>query len=396
MQCETNREGGETMLSVIHHAIGEGASDVHFGTESGFALRVQGEIRRLSDILADGSDFDHGLLEALKDPARSTTTLLTSLLAMISSDGGIAYNALNQGVVDSLVEAAGKANETGVLPYDIEESMSLPQEGNWRISLYRCDAQGLGMALRYLPEDIPSLNDLMPPVFTPVITHVKRLVERGQGLVLVTGTTGSGKSTTLAAMVDYINQTMTQKIITLEDPIEYRHVSKMSQIHHRQVGRDVPSFLKGLKSALRQDPDTILLGELRDVETISLALTAAETGHLVLGTLHSRDVESTITRIIEVFPPSQQPMVRSLLANSLQGVISQRLIKSERPEMRGGRVLLPEVAILSSGKGGVRATIQEGRYHQVRQNLEVMSNEGDGYYLSSDRARDQLKRENYL
>jgi len=207
--------------------------------------------------------------------------------------------------------------------------------------------------LRTIPTEIPSLESLnMPPV-------LKELCTRERGLVLVTGPTGSGKSTTLAAMVDVINQTWDAHILTVEDPIEFVHPPKRCLVNQREVGPHTASFTNALRSALREDPDVILIGEMRDLETISLALTAAETGHLVFGTLHTSSAPKTIDRIIDVFPAGQQAQIRTMLSESLEAVVAQTLVKKKGG---GGRVAACEILV---GVPAVRNLIREGKLHQI-------------------------------
>ncbi len=208
--------------------------------------------------------------------------------------------------------------------------------GRFRVNIYR-QRGTLVIAMRIISFEILDLSTLnMPPIIEKLIAEQRR------GLILVTGTTGSGKSTTLAAMIDYINRHRSDNIITIEDPIEYLHTDKLSLINQREVGFDTTSFALALRAALRQDPDVLLVGEMRDLETIEIALTAAETGHLVLSTLHTVDAVESINRIISVFPPHQQPQVRLQLASIIKGVISQRLI--QRCD-RKGRVPAVEVMV---------------------------------------------------
>ena len=206
--------------------------------------------------------------------------------------------------------------------------------------------------LRTIPTGIKTLDDIEAP------NIFKRLSHLHKGLILVTGPTGSGKSTTLAAMVDYMNRTSARHIITIEDPIEFVHTSKKSLLNQREVGKHTKSFARALKSALREDPDVILVGELRDIETIQLALTAAETGHLVLGTLHTNSAPKTIDRIIDVFPTDSKEMVRAMLSVSLEAVISQSLLKRRS----GGRVAAHEIML---GNGAIRNLIRKGQVPQM-------------------------------
>ncbi len=204
---------------------------------------------------------------------------------------------------------------------DLDFSYADPDVGRYRVNLYH-KLTGIGAAFRVIPYKVPTLDDLGHP---PVL---KRLTEHSHGLILVTGATGTGKTTTLAAMIDHINARRRLNIITLEDPVEFLHESQQSLIVQREVGNQVMSFEEGLRSALREDPDVILVGELRDPETIALAMIAAETGHLVLGTLHTTSSIKTIDRIIDVMPIEQKQQAQVFLAQHLRGVISQRLVRS--------------------------------------------------------------------
>src|SRR5690606_32462849 len=201
---------------------------------------------------------------------------------------------------------------------ELDFSYGIERVSRFRVNVYK-QRTTLAIAFRVIPTSIPTIEDLKLPQV------LKKVCQKPQGLVLVTGPTGSGKSTTLAAMIQFINQTMSKHVVTLEDPIEYLHRHGASIIEQREIGSDTLNFANGLRAALRQDPDVILVGEMRDLETIHTAITAAETGHLVLGTLHTVNAPSTIDRIIDVFPPSQQPQIRIQLANVLVSVISQRL-----------------------------------------------------------------------
>ena len=222
---------------------------------------------------------------------------------------------------------------------------------------------GPSMVLRKIITEIPNIEKLgLPPAAHEAITHKT-------GLVLVTGQTGSGKSTSLAAMIDEINTHRAENIITVEDPIEFIHPDKKSIISQREVGKDTGSFAKALKSALRQDPDIILVGEMRDLETISLALTAAETGHLVFGTLHASNAASTITRILDVFPPAQKKQAQTMLAGSIRLVMSQQLLKKKG----GGRIGCHEVM---TGTAAIRNLIREGKVEQIQSTLQTSAKEG--------------------
>lgn len=235
---------------------------------------------------------------------------------------------------------------------EIDFSYGIPQLSRFRINIYQQRAC-VCMAIRVVPTKIPTIEDLQLPEV------LKKITTKPQGLVLVTGPTGSGKSTTLASMIDYMNRTMKKHIITLEDPIEYLHKHNLCIIDQREVGFDTQTFANGLRASLRQDPDVILVGEMRDLETISTAITAAETGHLVFGTLHTSSAPSTIDRIIDVFPPSQQPQVRIQLASVLVAIISQRLFPTIE---RSGRRAATEILINNSA---VANLIRNEKIHQI-------------------------------
>jgi twitching motility protein PilT len=234
----------------------------------------------------------------------------------------------------------------------------------------------LAVALRVLPLEVPGFELLGMP------ESVHRLMERHQGLVLVTGPTGSGKSTTQAAMIDHINKTRPYHIITFEDPIEYVHQHRLSIVDQRQVGDDTPTFAEGLRSAFREDPDVVLIGEMRDLDTISAALTIAETGHLVLATLHTNDAPQAINRIVDSYLGAQQQQVRVQLASCLAGVIYQQLI----PAIGGGRVAAFEVLIANVA---VRNMIKEGKTDQIRSVLQTGLRDGS---QTLERSLSQLLR----
>ncbi|MBE7560637.1 type IV pilus twitching motility protein PilT [bacterium] len=247
--------------------------------------------------------------------------------------------------------------------YDVDFSLSVQGLARFRVNVHR-QRGSVAASLRAIPHEILSIEDLRLP------QAVYELARRPRGLVLVTGPTGSGKSTTLAAMIDLINAERTCHIITIEDPIEYLHRHKRSVIEQREIEADTHTFSDSLKYALRQDPDVILIGEMRDLETISAAITAAETGHLVLATLHTTDAPQTVDRIIDVFPPHQQQQIRIQLSVTLEGVLSQQLL----PRAHGkGRVCGVEVLI---GTPAVQALIREGKTHQLYSVMETSAKYG--------------------
>lgn len=241
-------------------------------------------------------------------------------------------------------------------------SFEIPKLARFRVNAFN-HARGAGAVFRTIPSTILSLDDLMAPAIFKDISMSPR------GIVLVTGPTGSGKSTLLAAMVDYINKNRPDHILTIEDPIEFVHESHMSLINQREVHRDTYGFNEALRSALREDPDVIMVGELRDLETIRLALTAAETGHLVFGTLHTSSAAKTIDRIVDVFPAAEKEMVRSMLSESLRAVISQTLLK----RVGGGRVPAHEIMI---GSPAIRNLIREGKIAQMYSAIQTGQSHG--------------------
>lgn len=240
---------------------------------------------------------------------------------------------------------------------EIDFAITFGAESRFRVNAYTT-ITGAAAAFREIPTKIPNLEQLnCPPIF-------KQFCEIERGLVLVTGPTGSGKSTTLAAMINHMNENSDMHILTVEDPVEFVHHKKRALINHREVGRHTKSFARALKSALREDPDVILVGEMRDHETISLALSAAETGHLVMGTLHTSSAAKTVDRIIDVFPAGDKEMVRSMIAGSLQAVISQVLLKKKG----GGRVAAHEIM---TGTSAVRNLIRENKVAQIYSMIQV-------------------------
>lgn len=245
---------------------------------------------------------------------------------------------------------------------ELDFAISFADDMRFRVNAFN-NLNGPAAVLRTIPSGILSLEDVGAPEV------LKKLCMLPKGLLLVTGPTGSGKSTTLAAMLDYINANEAKHIITIEDPVEFIHKSKKSLINQREVGKNTHSFAKALRSALREDPDVILVGELRDIETIQLALTAAETGHLVMGTLHTNSAPKTIDRIIDVFPANDKEMVRAMLSVSLEAVITQALLKRKE----GGRVAVHEIML---GTPAVRNLIREGKVPQLYSLIQIGSKIG--------------------
>jgi twitching motility protein PilT len=305
---EENRMDITELLSFAHRS---GASDVHLTSGEAPRVRINGDMKRL----------EHPALSAEE---------VHSLVFDIMSDG-----------------LRRHFQETN----DVDFSFELGDLARFRVNVFR-GRRGEGAVFRTIPTKVMTIEDLgLPPI-------LKEICDKEKGLVLVTGPTGSGKSTTLAAMIDYINEGFEGHILTIEDPIEFVHHSKKCLINQREVGPHTMSFSAALRGALREDPDVILVGEMRDLETVSLALTAAETGHLVFGTLHTSSAPKTVDRIIDVFPAAQQEQIRIMFSESIQAVITQTLLKKRA----GGRIAALEVLI---GTPAVRNLIREGKIHQI-------------------------------
>jgi len=309
---------------IIDIALSQNASDIHLKTGVPPAIRVLGDIKFLTD-----------------EPPLTNEEIKNITYPLISPEFLKIFE--ENGEIDFAFEKDGKARFRGNIYL---------QRGN------------IAVALRIIPLKVPSFKDLsLPPV-------LENLVSRRSGLILVTGPAGCGKSTTLAAMIDFLNKNYSLNIITIEDPIEYVFKDDKSFITQREIGIDTKSYTSALKMALREDPNVIMVGELRDLETMSVALLAAETGHLVLSTVHTTDAVLTIERIIDSFPPYQQHQVRIQLANVIQGIISQRLLK--RKDKKG---LIPACEILV-GNLGVRKLIREQRTNEIPKIMQESKLEG--------------------
>ncbi len=297
------------------------------------------------------------LLEEVIKKKASDLHIQVGLPPMLRVDGGLtavpSADVLTEESVEALVFAILDEDQKQILLKDKEFDFSFAfgDLGRFRVNAFH-ERGNLAAALRLIPNEILTTEQLgMPEV-------VKKFADYPRGLVLVTGPTGSGKSTTLAALVDKINTEKSMHIVTIEDPIEFTHKSKKSVIVQREVHYDTYSFSAALRSSLRQDPDVVLLGEMRDLETIAAAITIAETGHLVFATLHTNSAAQSIDRMIDVFPPHQQPQIRAQLSNILMGICSQRLI----PSIGGGRTVAAEILIATPA---VRNIIREGKSHQL-------------------------------
>jgi len=302
------------LLTFAHR---EGASDVHLTSGEPPMVRIHGDVKRIEHAALSADEVHNMIFDIMSDAVRKT------------------FQESN----------------------DVDFSFELGQVARFRVNAFRT-RWGEGAVFRTIPTQILSMEQLgLPPV-------VRDICDKEKGLVLVTGPTGSGKSTTLAAMIDYINNGYEGHILTIEDPIEFVHASKKCLVNQREVGPHTMSFSAALRGALREDPDVILVGELRDLETISLALTAAETGHLVFGTLHTSSAPKTVDRIIDVFPAAQQGQIRAMFSESIQAVITQTLLKRRS----GGRVAALEILI---GTTAVRNLIRENKIHQIPSVLQT-------------------------
>ncbi len=299
------------------------ASDLHISAENPPIIRV------------------NGLLKKIKGDLLSSDDIRTMLYSVMTDEQRAEYEK----------------------EFELDFAISFGEKARFRVNAFNT-RNGAAAVFRTIPSVVPTMEELDLPLV------MRRFADLEKGLVLVTGPTGSGKSTSLAALVNHINETQQRHILTVEDPVEFFHTSKKSLVNHRELGMDTHSFARALKSALREDPDVILVGEMRDYETISLALTAAETGHLVFGTLHSSSAAKTIDRIIDVFPGSDKEMIRAMLASSLQGVVAQTLL---RKADGGGRVGAFEVLV---GTGAVRNLIRENQIPQMYSMMQTGSRYG--------------------
>ncbi len=324
------------------------------------------------------------LLKAMVDKNASDLHIRSNRVAVFRADGSLStrtQEAVPAEQVEGWVKSILSQRQMQTFEKNLECDLALSVEGmgRFRVNVYR-QRGVVNMAIRVVPSFIPSFEQLKLP------SVIRKIADEPRGLVLVTGTTGSGKSTTLAAMLDYINSTRSRHIVTVEDPIEFVHEDKESILSQREIGQDTLSFPEALKHVVREDPDVILVGEMRDMETMATALTAAQTGHLVLSTIHTIDAMQTVNRIIDVFPPHQQNQVRFMLGDTLRGVISQRLL----PHASGsGRVPAVEVMvvtplvrkhILENQLGEISALMKQGAYYGMQtfhQALVELINKGE-------------------
>lgn len=308
------------------------------------------------------------LLEEVVRRRASDLHLQVGLPPMLRIDGSltpiIGFNPLDEQVVEALIFAVLDQDQRQILLKDKEFDFSFAfgTLGRFRVNAYH-ERGNLAAALRLIPNEIKTVTELGLP------NVVMGFADYPRGLVLITGPTGSGKSTTLAALLDRINSERQQHIITIEDPIEFTHKSKKSAVVQREVHYDTYSFSAALRSSLRQDPDVVLIGEMRDLETISAAITIAETGHLVFATLHTNSASQSVDRMIDVFPPHQQAQIRAQLSNILMAICSQRLI----PAIGGGRVVAAEVLVTNPA---VRNIIREGKTHQLDAVIQTSVDQG--------------------
>lgn len=341
-------------------------------------LRIAGEEKPIEDVSIDD------LLRECVERGGSDLHLTVGLPPTIRLNGHLTplpYEPLTEHDTRRLVYEALNDSQLEQFErrHDIDFAYSVKGVARFRFNVYM-QKGAVAAAMRVIPSKIPSIESLRLP---PVIYEV---VKKHSGLVLVTGPTGSGKSTSLACMIDLINQSRPCHILTIEDPIEYVHTHKRAMVNQREVHADTESFHNALRAVLREDPDVILIGEMRDLETIQAALTLAETGHLVFATLHTRNAPQTIDRIIDVFPPHQQEQIRVLLANTIEAVFAQQLI----PMLGGGRIAAVEVMLANSA---IRNLIREGKTHQIYSIMETNAAQG---MVTMDRVLADLHRNGYI
>jgi twitching motility protein PilT len=325
-----------TLSELLTQAIDQNASDLHVDAGLPLHLRLDGALQRISEAPLSAEEAKALCLECL-----------------------------NQEQVMRL-----EAERSIDLSFDVDS------RGRCRANIFWAMSAICG-AFRLIPSEIPSSEQLGIP------ERVMRITEKPRGLVLVTGHTGSGKSTTIAAMIERINESRSAHIITIEDPIEYIFSQKKSIINQREVGQDTPSFQQGLRDALREDPNVVLVGEMRDLDTIKNAISIAETGHLVFATIHTNTAAQSVDRMIDVFPPHQQTQIRSQLALILEGVFSQQLL----PRKGGGRALALEVLFPTTG---IRNTIREGKTHEIQTQMQMGQKESG--MITTDQALAELVR----
>jgi len=332
---------------------------------------VAGSYERVStEQQLEEDDLDlAGVLTTMIELGASDLHLTASAPPLVRINGDLAplpdQKVLTPAILQRVLYAilTQKQRERFESELELDMSYSLPGQARFRVNVYR-QRETLGAAFRRIPYEIHSLEKLGIPPAVATFASLPR------GMVLVTGPTGSGKSTTLAALVDLANRSRRDHIMTVEDPIEFLHRHKSCMVNQREVGEDTLSFASALKHVLRQDPDIILVGEMRDLETISVALTAAETGHLVFATLHTQDAGQTIDRVIDVFPPHQQQQVRAQLAGAIQGVVCQTLCKTRDGD---GRAAATEVMVATPA---IRNLIREGKTHQIYSALQAGAQHG--------------------
>ena len=312
---------------LLEKLVKEGGSDLHISSNLPPAIRIDGKLKRMDYPPLAPDDVENLLFPMLSNEQR---------------------RRLEQ-------------------EWELDFSYGIEGLSRFRVNFYK-DKGNYAAAFRTITSKVPTFDQLGLPEI------VRTTAEKPRGLILVTGPTGSGKSTTVAAMIDYINSTRAEHMLTIEDPIEFVHTSKTSIVHQRELGMDTRSFANALKSALREDPDIILVGEMRDHETIALALTAAETGHLVFGTLHTSSASQTVDRIIDVFPEGQQQQIRVQLANSLQAVFAQTLLPKIQPDgTKKGRVMAQEIMLVTPA---IANLVRESKAAQIYSTIQM--NQGMG------------------